>query len=156
MNNEVKELAEFIAEATTKGAYSSKDLAQALIAAGYRKAVPDIERRERIAEIIWVDECERKDSIVSVKWKELPGWAHNVYLELADKIEALFPKPELEISQFLTNTQIAEWETLMSQVRFDSDSSINIASDKRRAILIRVDDFILAHDDQLTKDKGEK
>jgi isocitrate/isopropylmalate dehydrogenase len=35
---EVKELAEEIAEATAKGAYTSKELAQHLISKGYRKA----------------------------------------------------------------------------------------------------------------------
>jgi hypothetical protein len=102
MNDEVKELAEMLdtwrdtierhASATTP-----KEMAQTLSSKGYQKykTLDDAERREKIAKTIWEDECERNAPSSPDEWDALPEWAHLIYLELADQILALFPKPEL-------------------------------------------------------------
>jgi hypothetical protein len=105
MNDEVKELADIIekspcwnrAQTNIKRYISQylRELSQAIIAAGYRKSMSDEERRERIAKTIWEDECERNTPSSPDEWDTLPRWAQIVYLELADKILALFPKPAL-------------------------------------------------------------
>ena len=42
--------------------------------------------REDMAKTIWLNEYNRTEVLVPVSWEELPEWAANVYLQLADAI----------------------------------------------------------------------